>query len=170
MRIGGEGLHWIVGYFIMAIGGYYGKYGDDVELAPLDPILYPVPDCLTQLNPFPVNNAGAAAGLDYSGKFGLSSEKRRRPQLMWEESLFCRSHSLHLRRQRRRGLHRPVLQICGRLGRMGGLRDYGRGEGIRRLRQLRVLGFGHGRRVQFWHGLLVVCRNDGEWASLWLFA
>ena len=88
MRIGGEGLHWIVGYFIMAIGGYYGKYGDDVELAPLDPILYPVPDCLTQLNPFPVNNAGAAAGLDYSGKFGLSSEKRRRPQLRWEESLF----------------------------------------------------------------------------------
>ena len=117
MRIGGEGLHWIVGYFIMAIGGYYGKYGDDVELAPLDPILYPVPDCLTQLNPFPVNNAGAAAGLDYSGKLDLSSEKLRRPQLRWEESLFCRrSHSLHLRRQRRRGVHRPVLQIRGRLG------------------------------------------------------
>ena len=56
----------------MAIGGYYGKYGDDVELVPLDPILYPVPDCLTELNPLPVTNAGAAGGLDYSGKFVFS--------------------------------------------------------------------------------------------------
>ena len=53
----------------MAIGGYYGKYGDDVELVPLDPTLYPVPDCLTELSPLPVTNAGAAGGLDYSGKF-----------------------------------------------------------------------------------------------------
>ena len=52
----------------MVIGGDYPRYpsevGDDVELVSLDPINYPVPDCLQNLNPLPVPifYAGGATG------------------------------------------------------------------------------------------------------------
>ena len=50
----------------MVIGGYNGTYLYDVELTSLDPIFNPLPDCLTQLNNFPIPY-GSAGALDYSG-------------------------------------------------------------------------------------------------------
>ena len=64
----------------MAIGGqkdYPSPNGpktiDDVELVAIDPILHPVPDCLTELNPLPHPVAWSAGALDYSGKTGMFS-------------------------------------------------------------------------------------------------
>ena len=55
-------------HFLMVIGGYsYSRRSlDDVELLSLDPTAYPVPDCLTQLNPLPVPIRAAGGALDYS--------------------------------------------------------------------------------------------------------
>ena len=65
-------LFSFLGYFVMAIGGYYydggSVYLDDVELVSLDPDLHPVPDCLTQLNPLPTPVDLVAGALDYSRK------------------------------------------------------------------------------------------------------
>ena len=58
----------IVGYFIMSIGGYKGYQLDDVELTSLDPELFPVPDCLTNLNPLPYPRYGMFGALDYFRK------------------------------------------------------------------------------------------------------
>ena len=52
----------------MTIGGYYEGYLDDVELTSLDQELFPLPDCLTNLNSLPVPLAGPAGSLDYSRK------------------------------------------------------------------------------------------------------
>ena len=64
------------GYYLMVMGGY-GRYLagpdhylDEVELVSIDPVLYPVPDCLSQLNPLPEPHGGAAGALDYSRKSG----------------------------------------------------------------------------------------------------
>ena len=57
-----------VGYFIMSIGGYDGSTLSDVELTSLDPDIYPVPDCLTDLNPLPYAVDCPFAALDYSRK------------------------------------------------------------------------------------------------------
>ena len=57
----------------MVIGGSsYAGPGlglDDVELLSLDPILDPVPDCLTQLRPLPSSIRAAAGALDQSSKY-----------------------------------------------------------------------------------------------------
>ena len=63
-----------LGYFFMVIGGYTSPtttFLDDVELVPIDPDLYPVPECLSQLNPFPVPRAAMAGALDNSRKSDL---------------------------------------------------------------------------------------------------
>ena len=43
-----------IDFYLMVIGGAYPRYpsevGDDVELVSLDPINYPVPDCLQNLH------------------------------------------------------------------------------------------------------------------------
>ena len=56
----------------MIIGGSsYDVAGlglDDVELLSLDPILDPVPDCITQLRPLPSSIRAAAGALDKSSK------------------------------------------------------------------------------------------------------
>ena len=60
----------------MVIGGYNGSYYgdpegeylDDVELVPIDQDLYPVPECLSQLNPLPEGVEGMAGALDHSRK------------------------------------------------------------------------------------------------------
>ena len=53
---------------IMAIGGEISDdlAIDDVELVSLDPILHPIPDCLSQLNPLPEVTKYAAGSLDYT--------------------------------------------------------------------------------------------------------
>ena len=56
------------GQFIMVIGGLNGSYLDDVELVSIDPLLHPVPDCLSQLNPLPALTGASAGALDYLGK------------------------------------------------------------------------------------------------------
>ena len=63
-----------LGYFFMVIGGYdyNGLYLDDVELAPIDPTLYPVPECLSQLNPTPGPLVAMAGALDYSRKSDMT--------------------------------------------------------------------------------------------------
>ena len=55
------------------MGGFDGSAVYDVELVSLDPILSPVPDCLTQLNPFPMTSYSAAGALDYSGTSSIFS-------------------------------------------------------------------------------------------------
>ena len=55
----------------MVIAGYVGDIIDDVELVSLDPILQPLPECLTELNPTPVVLSNHAGALDYSGKSGF---------------------------------------------------------------------------------------------------
>ena len=60
-----------LGYFFMVIGGYTSPtttFLDDVELVPFDPALYPVPECLSQLNPTPAPLDAMAGALDYSRK------------------------------------------------------------------------------------------------------
>ena len=52
--------------FIMAIGGENPNGLNDVELVSLDPILHPIPDCLTKLNPLPQFTTQAAGSLDYT--------------------------------------------------------------------------------------------------------
>ena len=55
----------------MVIGGRIDQDNivADVELAPVDPVRYPVPDCLSQLNALPLPLLyGAAGALDYSRK------------------------------------------------------------------------------------------------------
>ena len=41
-------------------------YLDDIELTSLDPELFPVPECLENLNSMPVRVSGHAGALDYS--------------------------------------------------------------------------------------------------------
>ena len=55
----------------MVIAGYDGSTIDDVELVSLDPILQPLPECLTELNPYPILSTGHAGALDYSGESGF---------------------------------------------------------------------------------------------------
>ena len=56
--------------YIMTIGGYNEYDGDgeldDVELTSLHPELFPVPDCLENLNSLPVEVHVHAGALDYS--------------------------------------------------------------------------------------------------------
>jgi len=56
------------------VGGYNNNnsYIENVEIVSLDPISSPVPDCLTELNQFPVYSYGSAGALDYSGN-GIQS-------------------------------------------------------------------------------------------------
>ena len=53
---------------IMVIGGFNGSYLDELELVSIDPVLHPVPECLSQLNPLPALTGASAGALDYSGK------------------------------------------------------------------------------------------------------
>jgi len=57
------------GIFVIVVGGsnFDDGYLYDVELVSLDPITSPVPDCLTQLNPFPIPSYGSAGANDYLG-------------------------------------------------------------------------------------------------------
>ena len=52
----------------MVIGGFNGSYLDEVEIVSTDPVLRPVPDCLSQLNPLPALTGASAGALDYLGK------------------------------------------------------------------------------------------------------
>ena len=53
----------------MTIGGYVdGSSLDDVELASLDPEMFPVPECLENLNSLPMCVRAMAGALDYSRK------------------------------------------------------------------------------------------------------
>ena len=61
-----------LGYFFMVICGYGDGAGDDVELVPIDPDLYPVPECLSQLNPSPAPLVAMAGALDYSRKSDMT--------------------------------------------------------------------------------------------------
>ena len=58
----------------MAIGGngYPDNVLDDVELVSLDPILHPVPDCLTRLNPLPVPTQWASGAVDYTSMLSIN--------------------------------------------------------------------------------------------------
>ena len=56
----------------MVICGYGDGAGDDVELVPIDPDLYPVPECLSQLNPTPGPLVAMAGALDYSRKSDMT--------------------------------------------------------------------------------------------------
>ena len=58
----------LTGYFIMSIGGWNGDRISDVELTSLDPELFPVPDCLTNLNSISPAVSGHFGALDYSRK------------------------------------------------------------------------------------------------------
>ena len=51
---------------------------DDVELVSLDPILEPLPECLNDLNSFPVRVDGLAGAVDYSSesKFQLPCSRK----------------------------------------------------------------------------------------------
>ena len=55
----------------MTIGGSNASetYIDDVELTSVDPMSFPVPECLTKLSGLAVTRAAGA--LDYSGKLAL---------------------------------------------------------------------------------------------------
>ena len=55
----------------MTIGGYDGSLGtgEDIELTSIDPELFPVPECLENLNSLPVGVYGHAGALDYSREF-----------------------------------------------------------------------------------------------------
>ena len=61
--------------YIMTIGGFVGggggteSYLDDVELTSLDPEMFPVPECLENLNSLPVKVDSHAGALDYSREF-----------------------------------------------------------------------------------------------------
>ena len=63
-----------LGYFFMVICGQGpgGGAEDDVELVPVDPDLYPVPECLSQLNPSPAPLVAMAGALDYSRKSDMT--------------------------------------------------------------------------------------------------
>ena len=60
-----------LGYFFMVICGSGPGAGDNVELVPIDP-LYPVPECLSQLNPSPAPLQAMAGALDYSRKSDMT--------------------------------------------------------------------------------------------------
>ena len=60
-----------LGYFLMVICGSGPGAGDNVELVPIDP-LYPVPECLSQLNPSPAPLDAMAGALDYSRKSDMT--------------------------------------------------------------------------------------------------
>ena len=56
----------------MVIGGYDHKKGyglDEVELVSIDNLTPPVPDCLTQLNPLPLDQYCVAFALSKTGPF-----------------------------------------------------------------------------------------------------
>ena len=78
-------------HFLMVIGGYsYSRRSlDDVELLSLDPTAYPVPDCLTQLNPLPVPIRAAGGALDYSSIYfnGTYYGKHKCLYMYWEVQL-----------------------------------------------------------------------------------
>ena len=58
-----------LGQFLMVIGGYEDTSNlDDVELVSINPVLNPVPECLSQLNSLPLSLTGAAGAVDYSRK------------------------------------------------------------------------------------------------------
>ena len=57
----------------MTIGGHQKDYIDDVELTSTDPELFPVPECLENLNSLPVPVAGHAGALDYSRELCIVS-------------------------------------------------------------------------------------------------
>ena len=58
-----------LGQFLMVIGGFEDtSYLDDVELVSINPVLNPVPECLSQLNSLPHALTGAAGAVDYSRK------------------------------------------------------------------------------------------------------
>ena len=60
----------------MSIGGYDGDFSlDDVEITSLDPELYPVPECLMNLNTLPYPTSGPFGALDYSGKSVLKGQQ-----------------------------------------------------------------------------------------------
>ena len=61
-----------LGYFFMVICGNGPFAGVDVELVPIDPDLYPVPECLSQLNPSPAPLKAMAGALDYSRKSDMT--------------------------------------------------------------------------------------------------
>ena len=66
----------IVGYFIMSIGGLEDAgFSPNVEITALDPELYPVPDCLTNLNSLPLPTSGHFGALDYSRKSVLNDKQ-----------------------------------------------------------------------------------------------
>ena len=56
----------------MVIAGSDGifttDYLDDVELVSLDPVLQPLPECLTELNPLALPLSGPGGALDYSSE------------------------------------------------------------------------------------------------------
>ena len=61
----------LLGYYIMTIGGTGPSgtgYLDDVELTSLEPDSSPIPECLSDLNPFPIELALSAGALEYSSK------------------------------------------------------------------------------------------------------
>ena len=53
---------------VMVIGGFNGSYLDEVELVSIDPVLHPVPECLSQLNPLPALTGASAGAIDYESK------------------------------------------------------------------------------------------------------
>ena len=48
-------------------GSTDGLTVENVEIVSLDPIYSPVPDCLKELNQFPIYTLGSAGALDYAG-------------------------------------------------------------------------------------------------------
>ena len=53
----------------MTIGGLGVRYLDDVELTSLDLEMFPVPECLENLNSIPAKIRGHVGALDYSREF-----------------------------------------------------------------------------------------------------
>ena len=51
----------------MSVGGYNGDYVDTVDLISLNPVNYPVPQCLRTRNPF-VRTVGSASGAALIGR------------------------------------------------------------------------------------------------------
>ena len=89
-----------IDFYLMVIGGAYPRYpsevGDDVELVSLDPINYPVPDCLQNLNPLPapIFYAGGATGDGINNVNVFASEVQAdssapRPELGFSCSTVC---------------------------------------------------------------------------------
>ena len=66
--VGGAYAQQIYSPMIMVIGGFNGSYLDEVELVSIDPVLHPVPECLSQLNPLPALTGASAGAIDYESK------------------------------------------------------------------------------------------------------